>query len=353
MSNKVTKQRFGCLVSKGKIEIRERNLPELGEFDCLVKQDACNICTTDYTQYLGFREHQGYPMAGGHEGCGHIVALGSGVTGFEIGDRVGVACASCGYCEECKTGHEGLCADNDLATHMTPDGYRGPFGFADYAVLPARRLFKIAKDIPAAEAGFMEPLATVVKGYKRLGVKPQDTVVVIGAGTMGLLNGILYKAKACRVIITEMMQNKIERAKNEGLEVIDVSKTDPVEEVKRLTDGRGADAVVVAVGATQANSQAVEMLKKNYGKILIFAASFPEPRFEISSNVIHYRRMEIYGTTGADYSDFQDAAELLSSKAVRVTSCLEDVNHQYPLDEMKAAFDEASTPGKYRITIRL
>ncbi len=350
MSN-VTKMRFGVLVEKGKIEVRERPLPELGEFDVLVKQDACNICTTDYTQYLGFREHQGYPMAGGHEGSGHIIKLGKGVREFQVGDHVGIACASCGYCEHCKTGHEGLCEDNDLSKHITPDGYKGPFGFADYVVIPARRCIKVAQELPAAEAGFLEPLATVVKGIKRLGVKPQDTVVVIGAGTMGLLNGITLKAKACRVIITEMMENKIANAKAEGLEVVDVSKCDPVEEVMRLTGGKGADAVVIAVGSTSANNQAVQMLKDNYGKILVFAASFPEPRFEISSNVIHYKRMEIYGTTGADYSDFMDAAKLLSMGAVKVTNLLE--KKHFTLDQMQEAFDEATIPGKYRVTISL
>lgn len=347
----IKKMRFGVLVEKGKIEIRERDLPEVGEFDVLVKQDSCNICTTDYTQYLGFREHQGYPMVGGHEGSGHIIEVGKGVKEFKVGDHVGIACASCGYCEQCKTGHEGLCEDNDLSKHITEDGYRGPFGFADYVVVPARRCIKVAQELPAAEAGFLEPLATVVKGIKLTRIQPQDTVVVIGAGTMGLLNAITLKAKACRVIVTEMMENKIENAKAEGLEVIDVSKYDPVEEVKRLTNGRGADVVIVAVGNTKANNQAVEMLKDNYGKILIFAASFPEPKFEISSNVIHYKRMEILGTTGADYMDFMDAAKLLSTGVVKVTNLLE--KKQFTLDEMQAAFDEAATLGKYRVTINL
>lgn len=348
--SEIKKMRFGVMVEKGKIEVRERELPELGEFDVLVKQDTCNICTTDYTQYLGFREHQGYPMAGGHEGAGHIVALGKGVKEFQVGDRVGVACASCGYCEQCKTGHEGLCEDNDLSKHITEDGYKGPFGFADYVVVPARRCIRVAKELSSAEAGFLEPLATVVKGIKLARIQPQDTVVVIGAGTMGLLNAITLKAKACRVIVTEMMENKIANARAEGLEVIDISKEDPVEEVLRLTGGKGAD-VVVAVGNTKANNQAVEMLKANYGKIVIFAASFPEPKFEISSNVIHYKRMEILGTTGADYMDFMDAAKLLSSGAVKVTNLLD--KKYFTLDEIQAAFEEAAKPGKYRVTVNL
>ncbi len=345
------KMRIGVLVEKGKMEVRERDLPEMGEFDVLVKQMTCNICTTDYTQYLGLRDHQGYPMVGGHEGAGYIEKLGSGVKEFQVGDHVAVACASCGHCEMCKTGHEGLCEDNDLSKHVTEDGYHGPMGYADCVVVPARRLIRLNKDLPYAEGGFLEPLATVCKGIKLARIKPFDTVVVIGAGTMGLLNGITLKAMSCRVIITEMMENKIAKAKAEGLDVIDVSRCDPVAEVRRLTDGRGADVVIVAVGNTRANSQAIDMLKANYGKMVCFAAAFPEPKLEMSSNVIHYKRMEMIGTTGADYADFMEAAELLNAGVVKVTNLLE--NKQFDLEDIQAAFEEAATPGRYRVTVNL
>lgn len=124
-----------------------------------------------------------------------------------------------------------------------------------------------------------------------------------------------------------------------------------MEEVKRLTDGKGADAVFVCVGSTQANQQAVQMLKRHYGKILFFAAKYPEPKFEISSNMIHYRHMQIFGTTGADLSDFMDAAKMLSSGAVKVSRLLEKT--YYDLDHIKDAFEEAVIPGKYRVTVHL
>lgn len=347
----ITKMRFGVLTKKGVVEVHERKLPTLGDYDVLMKHEACNICTTDYTQYMGLREHQGYPMASGHEDSGFIVKVGAKVKGFEVGDHIALGCPSCGYCEHCKSGHEGFCEDNDMKIHVTEDGYHGPFGFSDYVVVPARRCVKLSKDLPAGEAGFLEPLATVSKGIKLMGTKPGDTVVVIGAGTMGLLNAITLKAKACRVIITEIMPHKIENAKKEGLEVVDCNICDPVEEVKRLTNGKGADAVYVCVGSTSANSQAIGMLKQYYGKMLIFAACFPEPKFEISSNVIHYRHIQVFGTTGADLSDFLDAAKLLNSGAVKVTNLLE--KKYFDLDHIKDAFDEAIKPGKYRVTVHL
>ncbi|WP_207871861.1 chlorophyll synthesis pathway protein BchC [Enterococcus sp. DIV2402] len=347
----IQKQRFGVLTKKGQIEVHERPLPKLGDYDILIKHEACNICTTDYTQYLGLREHQGYPMAGGHEDSGFIVEVGEKVNGFSVGDHVALGCPSCGYCDECKKGREGFCKYNDMTVHTTEDGYHGTFGFSDYVVMPARRVVKISKHLPAGEGGFLEPLATVSKGIKIMDTKPGDTVVVIGAGTMGMLNALALRAKAIRVIITEFMPNKIENARKEGLEVIDCNVSDPVEEVKKLTDGEGADAVYVCVGNTVANNQAVEMLKKYYGKILLFAASYPEPKFEISSNVIHYRHIQIFGTTGADLVDFIDSAKLLNSGQVKVTSLLE--KKYFDLDHIKDAFEEATVPGNYRVTVRM
>lgn len=347
----IKKMHFGLLTRKGKTEIRERELPKMGEFDVLIKQETCNICTTDYGQFLGLREHQGYPMAGGHEGSGIIKEVGSKVKGYNIGDRVALLYDACGRCDMCKSGQEGRCADADILDKFSEDGYKGFFGFADYMVVPSRRIAKINKELPSAEAGFLEPLATVVKGVKLVKAKPNETMVVIGAGTMGLLNALTLRAYGCKVILTESFENKIENAKSLGFEVINIDKSDPVEEVKKLTGGKGVDAVIVAVGNSIANNQAVEMIKDAYGRILVFAAGYPEPKFDISSNVIHYKRMEIIGTFSADYIDFMEAAELLNSGAVQVTKLLEDKS--FKLDKFQEALEYASIPGKYRVTVEL
>ena len=347
----IKKMRFGMLKAKGVTEIRERALPEMGEFDVLIKQETCNICTTDYGQFSGLREHQGYPMAGGHEGSGIIIEKGSKVKGYEIGDRVALLYDACGRCDMCKSGQEGRCADADILDKFSEDGYKGFFGFADYMVVPSRRIAKINKDLPSAEAGFLEPLATVVKGVKLVKAKPNETIAVIGAGTMGLLNALTLKAYGCKVILTESFDNKLENAKALGFDVIDIKKEDPVEGVMRLTNGKGVDAVVVAVSNSAANNQSVKMLKEAYGRILVFAAGYPEPNFDISSNLIHYKRMEIIGTFSADYIDFMDAAELLNSGAVKVTNLLE--SKTFKLDDFKEALEYASIPGKYRVTVEL
>ena len=98
----IKKMKFSVLTEKGHAEVRERNLPEMGPDDVLVKQLACNICTTDYGQWLGLREHQGYPMAGGHEESGIVMAIGEDVKDLKPGDHVAVAYDSCGKCEACR-----------------------------------------------------------------------------------------------------------------------------------------------------------------------------------------------------------------------------------------------------------
>lgn len=345
----VKMMRFGVLTKAHTAEIHERPLPELGENDVLIKQEACNICTTDYGQWLGLREHQGYPKAGGHEGSGIVIAKGSKV-GDELqkGDRVAVAYTFCGECEACLIGKTDACVNRKKP--ISEDGYIGYFGFADYCVWNAKFLVKMDKDLPPAQAGFLEPVATVVSGIKRLRIEPMETVVVIGAGTMGLLNAQVARVFGARVIVTEIMDKKIKCAESLGFEVIDAKNNNPVELVKEMTGGKGADAVIVAVGAAKANEQSLEMVKKLEGRILYFAAGYPAPELKIDSNIIHYRKLELIGAYEATIKDFYDGAKLLNQKFINTEPLIEA---SFPLDEIQNAYEVASIPGNYRVSVEL
>lgn len=342
--------KFGVLTEKGKAEIHTRSLPPVGPEDVLLKQLACNICTTDYGQWLGLREHQGYPMAGGHEVSGIVLKTGELVEHISEGDLVAVSYNSCGRCEKCMRGEEGQCASADYK-NPTADGYKGNFGFSDYAVRPGRTLVKINPDLNPSAAAFLEPLATVCMGLKKARLQPMETVVVIGAGTMGLLNALTARAYNCRVIVTELMEKKLETARKAGLETVDVGKVDPVETVMSLTGGKGADVVIVAVGNTKANSQAIDLLKKVDGRVLLFAAGYPAPEITADSNLIHYRRIELLGTFGADTIDFLRAAELLNAGTVDVSPLIEPCS--YELSDIQDAFAAASKPGAFRVSVKL
>lgn len=342
--------RFGVLTEKGRAEVRERPLPPPGPDEVLVKQDACNICTTDYQQWLGQREGRGYPMAGGHESAGTVVETGALVTDFRPGDRVAAAYVTCGICEACKRGLD--CTNNKIGPNkLSADGYRGMFGFADYAVRPARALLKMRQDISPSEAAFLEPLATVVKGLEKLRLKSLETVAVIGGGTMGLLNALAARVMGARVIVCELMEHKLAVAKTMDFQTIDGKTGDTRSQLVELTDGKGVDAVIVAAASGRANGDALEAVKHLDGRILFFAAGYPAPEIAIDSNAIHYRRLELIGTYGAELPHFCVAADMLNQGWVRVSPLIE--RNKYPLDNIQEAFAEAAAPGKFRVSVLL
>jgi L-iditol 2-dehydrogenase len=342
---------FGVITAPQKAEVHRRPLPEIGENEILVKLKACNICTSDYGQWSGARSNQPFPIAGGHENSGIIIQKGSKVRdNLKIGDQVAFTYFHCGACDECRRGNTFSCQFEERFK-KSADGYFGDFGFATYKIVDARLAVKMSPDLPAAEAGFLEPLATVVQGMKRMRIQPLETLVVIGAGTMGLINAQVARVFGARVIITEVLERKLERARMLGFQqVIDASKTDPVKAVRDFTGGRGADIVIIAVGNSAANQQAIEMVKPTLAKISFFAAGYPEPELKIGSNALHYKKIELIGVFGANAVDFQDAADMLNCKGVNMQPLLEG---SFPLSDIQKAYELASRPGTYRVTVTL
>lgn len=344
------KVHFGVQLGPGKAEMREGVLPPLKPDELLVKMEVCNICTEDYQRWLGLREYD-VPMADGHEFVGIIAAKGEQVIdAYQIGDRVGKFNEHCGVCDDCRVGRSSDCR-YVTSTSIGLDDYYGSKSFADYKILRQRMAVKVSRDIPPEEAAFLEPLATVIHGIKKLRVRPMENIVVIGAGTMGLLNAQVAKLYGARVIVSELTPKKLERAKTLGVSaVIDASACEPVEEVRRLTDG-GADAVIFAVGSSKAYAQGYEMLKKNNGRLLFFPAGFPKPEMAFDPNTLHYRKMEFIGTINADNGDFIEASRMLGTRLIDVSKSLE--GKTYPLRDFAAALEAASVPDAYRISVDL
>lgn len=348
----VDKIHFGVIVAPHQAEVHTYDMPKMGPEDVLIKMGTNNICTTDYQQWMGLRDHQGFPMADGHECAGIIEAVGDEVIGeYKVGDQVGVMTdIFCGICPDCRAGNTTDC--QYVPAHEKINGYYGSRSFANYKVVNQKYIVKIANDIPSAEAGFLEPLATVIQGAKKVNIKPMEDVVVVGAGTMGLVNAQVAKAYGARVIITEISPKKLERAKAMNIgEVINSKECDPVQAVKDLTGGKGADTVIAAVGNTIAYKQGMDMLKEYRGKFEVFPAGYPKPEMDIDPNTLHYRRMEIIGTFCANVADFQDSATMISKRLVDMSHSLE--GKVFPLRELQDAYAAAATPDAYRITVDL
>ena len=278
-----------------------------------------------------------------------MVEVGSAVDSVAVGDYIASGYQYDPYSEPSREGRTSECTKLQSADHPNPDGFFGNAGCANYAVAKEVACYKIDKGIDSSVAALLEPLGTCCAGFRRFGVEYGQTVVVIGAGTMGVLNALVAKAHGCRVIITEMMPKKLETAAKLGLETIDVSKCDPVEKVRELTGGKGADGVIIAVGASGAYAQALEMAKEKRAHLLIFAAGYPAPKWELDPNTVHYRRMVIVGSYGADAVDFREAASMINMGAADFSQLVEE---KIPLDKIQEAFEEACKPGMYRISVQ-
>lgn len=347
MEIKTTKT--AVLRGKEQLTIENRTLPELTPDSVLVKIKACNICTSEYGVYNGSRTRP-YPLVFGHEWAGEVLETGSHVDHLKKGDMV-----ACGYefdptSPESLEGRTGECRHIKTANDLNPDGYYGNAGFAEYAVKSKVGLYRITPGVDPAVAGLLEPIASVVFGLRKLNVHWGETVVVIGGGTMGLLNALMAREYGARVLVSELLPKKLETVRGCGIEVIDAGAADPVQEVMRLTGGRGADAVILAVGAQSATDQSFEMLKPKRGRVLLFAASYPSPRINLDVNTIHYRKIDIMGTFGADHRDFQTAADAINRGKIDFTPVIES---RYSFENMEDAMKAACVPGAYRVCVEM
>lgn len=345
--------RFGVITEPFKAEVHTAELRELKPDEVLIDMEACNICTGDYQQFIGLRNHQGFPHAGGHEWVGRILEKGEDVIDdYKIGDRVtALNGAPCGQCYECKMGRFAECRHN-VPYVQQPDGYFGDKLFATKAIVKASALVRVTDDVDFPEAAMMEPLSTTVFAARQGNIKPLDDVVVVGCGTMGILNALTAKAFGARVFCTDLMPVKLERARSMGFaHVIDVSQEDPVEVVKKATNGKGADAVYVCVANTAAYKQAYSLLKEYRGRIIFFPAGYPKPEFQIDPNEIHYRLITLVGAFGATNQDFLDAADFVAKGLIDPSWAME--HKVFPLSQYQEALAYAAEPGRYRCTVSL
>ncbi|MDO4594902.1 MAG: alcohol dehydrogenase catalytic domain-containing protein [Tissierellia bacterium] len=341
---------FAALTKKGEIKKFERQLDKLKDDEVLLKQMACNICTTDYQQWQGKREHQGYPMAGGHEASAVVVEVGDKVKSFIPGDHVAIIYDYCGECDSCKSGYITNCENIKQFGKNYSKEFYGIFGFSNYFKRKSKSLVKIDKKLDFSEAAFVEPLSSVISGIEKLNPFYNETIVVIGSGTMGILNAQVAKAYGFNVILSGTNEKKNIIASQMGLTVINPKEDDVVKKVKDLNNGKLADSVIVAAGSSSANKQALEISKNYDAKILFYAAGYPKPELDIDSNDIHYRRLNLVGAYGSKLYDFNKASNLLSSGKIDVSKLVEQ---KYDFSDIDEAFKKASQKNSFRVSVIL
>lgn len=337
------KAKAAIMTGVRQMEVREFEVPEPGEGEVLVKIQNCNICTTDWQTWTGARKRS-FPWSPGHEESGVIAKVGPGVTEYEVGMHVALAYAGCGYCDPCRLGNTSSCVN---VKDLVRDGVTGNFAMCQYFLANVRRVFKMNPDLPFEEACYLEPLATSIHGVRKLRLNPGENLVVIGAGNLGLVNAQVARAFGCKVLVSEINQQRCEIARSLGFSVVNPAEEDVLQVAKDFSGDRGIDNVIIAVGNTPATDQALKLIKRR-GKILFFASGHPSPELNLDVNGVHYGGYELIGTGGANLVDFDLSARFLSDGIVKVDKL---VSHCVPIDDAQRAFELAATPGNYRVSL--
>lgn len=316
------------------LSIEERQMPEPGPGEVLIKVAACGICHSDLHLALGewdlLRPITKVPLILGHEVTGTVEALGEGVTDFSIGDRVGVPWLhySCGECEYCKAGRETLCAGQKI-TGCTVDG-----GYAEYMKSRASHTVRLPNNLDFDEAA---PLLcaglTVYTAMKSSGILPGQTLAIFGVGGLGHLAIQLAVDAGVKVIAVDLSDDKLELAKELGAsQVVNASHPQAYKDIKKLTGG-GAHVVMVTSGSRAAYETALRSLRRGGTLSIVGMAPEPVPLSTVAMVSGEYR---IVASAVGTREDLRELLELAAQGKVRcrIGTCgMDDVNSV--LDEMK------------------
>lgn len=303
-----TQMMAAVLYGKEELRVEPVAVPEIQAHDILVRVKAALTCGTDVKVFRrGYHARMIVPPAlFGHELAGDVVAVGDEVTEFRVGDRVVAAnSAPCGQCYYCNRGLGNLCEDL-----LFNNG-----AYAEYIRIPARIVQKntyvLPDHVPYQDAALVEPLACVLKGLEETSVRLGDTVVVLGLGPIGLMFVRLAHVRGARVIAIGRRQTQLERAAHMGASELILSEGDFEKKVRDLTDGRGADAAIEAVGLPEAWHKAVQLVRRG-GTVNFFGGCPQDSRVEIDTSLLHYSEITCKASFHHTPAHIQRALESVS-----------------------------------------
>ena len=314
-------------------DVRVEEVPEPrppGPGELLLQVDACGVCGSDTMEW--YRAPKA-PLVLGHEAVGRVLQTGAGAP-FREGERVFASHhVPCLTCHACLRGREAAC-DLLRSTHLEPGG------FAERARVPAVNVQKggvlrIPDALTDLEAVFVEPLGCVVRGQRSAGVRPGDSVLVLGSGAAGLLHVRLARATgAGPIVATDTNPARLAAAERSGADLTVQAGEDVVGAVRKATGGRLADVVVTSAGAPAALKQALACVEPG-GTILWFAPSGPDVELALPFNACWRNEVTLTSSYAASPRDLAEALALLTTGRVRVADL---VTHQLPLAEAQRAF---------------
>ena len=316
------------------LRVEDVEIPEVGYGEVLVKIKAATTCGTDLKIYRrGYVPGViSYPTVFGHEWAGVIVKVGEGVENFKPGMRVRAGnSAPCMSCSMCKEGKYNLCENRVWLWGA----------YAEYIKVPREIVWLNMQEIPShlsfEEAAITEPLACVIHGASKAGIKIGDVVAIIGAGPIGILHlQVAKRMGAAETIIIDLVEERLEMAEKFGADhTVNARKENVIETVRKLTNGLGADVVVEAVGLPQTWMQALKMVKRG-GTVLEFGGCPPDTKIEIETQRIHYDEITLLGTFHATPTEFNTALKMIASGAIDAKNM---ITRRMKLEDIMEAFN--------------
>lgn len=319
-------------------EVMDIEKPSCGEREILIKMRAAALCGTDKRIFTGGKTKGIRPdSVVGHEICGEIAELGSKVEGYSVGDRVAIAnVIPCGHCPACLSGRENAC------TNRKAIGYEFNGGFEEYVLIPhicieSGNVVKLPDSVSFEAGALIEPLACCIRGLRNVGTTFGDTVLIIGAGPIGLMHLELARASgASKIIVSELDVEKRELAKELGADrVVDGANEDLAAIIKEETEGFGVDRIVMAIGVTGLVNDTLKLAKKG-GTVCLFAG-FPNGKTaDIDPSIIHYNELTVNGSTAYKREDYLQAAEMVKAGRIDLDAI---VSARFPIADFREALE--------------
>lgn len=330
----------------GEVRLRQVAVPSIEPGEILVRVEACGVCHTDLKKIE--YDLLPPPRIYGHETAGNVVSTGEGVTEFAPGDRVclfhHIPCLDCFYCRHQLYAQCATYKRVGVTAGYEPAGG----GFAQYVrVMPwivRRGVVRVPDDVSFDRASFVEPVNTCLKAVEKCGVSPDESVLVIGQGPIGLIFTMLLKRRGVEnVYTTDVLANRLETSQRVGAkQAWDAAKFDTVAEARAATEGRGADLVIVAASAPHIVETAVESSRPG-ARVMLFAQTSEKESFSLNGASVCAQERTLFGSYSASIDLQQQAAEIVWRKDFPVE---ELITHRLPLDEMPRGMAMARRPGE-------
>jgi len=329
------------LYGKNDLRVEKIPIPTIGDEEILLRVKAATVCGTDLRMLqngaLGVDEKN--PLVLCHEFAGVIEKTGARVIGYHAGQRVAIAPnIGCGVCDFCTSGQSHHCKKlTAIGVHM--DG-----GFAEFVRIPARavglgNVTVLADGVSFEAAAGNEAFSCVYNAFERYGVNPGETVVIIGAGAIGLMHAALAKmAGAAKVILNDLSQERLAACAAIDPFIIPVKDT-LLERVLEETNGAGADVIITACSAAAAQRDSFALAGLN-GRVNFFGG-LPrgKEQVELDTNIIHYKQLSVSGTTRASHAHYRKTLHFIASGLVNVDPL---VTHRFSINEIQTAFENAA-----------